>query len=992
MKLYSLSSLAAVALSVALLSSSQCILAESVSPSTASTKDALAVSPAVYPVPQQMKTKQGQLTAKGLNYGDSKADKDALEALAKEFPSTVGGVTLLIGTKDDPALAEFATKLPDVPESYVLEVLPDKVVIVGKDDHGTFYGVQTLLQLIQKKGKGISLPMVEIVDFPDIRFRGTVEGFYGKPWSFEDRRSQFEFYGKNKLNTYIYGPKDDPFHGFSTRWREFYPAEQAKNISELVKSAKQNKVNFVWAVHPGQDIKWSDADKKAAVKKYEAMYDLGVRSFAIFFDDIGGEGAKPEGQADFINFLNREFIQKKKDVTPLIMCQTQYWGSGGDYHDYLGEHLDKDVDVMWTGHWIVSDIKKKDIASMKSHLKRPVYVWWNFPVTDYVRHALFLGRTYGVEPGTKEDMSGFVSNPMDKPEASKVTLFGVADMTWNQDAYDSDKSWRAGIKKLFPECTEAMQTLSNHNSDGGTSGHNYRKEESVEIAPAVNIVLEKVRGGSPEGISDALQQVKTEFAAITKAPAQIRQKANNPALITEISPWLNSFESLGKAGTESLEMWQNLDKKNWEKATEDALETATILSHMNENASKEAQAINEITKTHWQRDIRTGTLVLRPAVEEILDAGSGSLLSKLANRPITQQQPWVSSSLKNGVEKMMDDNPDSFYYCQEIQKVGDYFGVDLGSPQEIKTVEILMGRTDGDHDAVHVGQLEISKDGKTWENLMPESKGERVSYAGAGKTGRFVRYRSTHAGVPNGKTNVWTAIRDFRVNRPGITTFVTDCDALKTVKLEMNDKMIAIKPVLEVYPLAPGQFVGINMPSGQEIASVNVNFKKKDMKWAELEYTQDGKIWKTLPFKASGENCDADLNMRIKGMRIKNKSNTAQDITLSSIKLKRPAGVQNPDSLLDGRLSTYALAPADNQKLIIPQNYDKASSVIVLSDGSPAEVYVCGEDDEWKKIGTIGKEKLKTFSLKNTKKPVKALGISSGNAASPAQVFEVIWK
>lgn len=86
----------------------------------------------------------------------------------------------------------------------------------------------------------------------------------------------------------------------------------AKDLKELVKVAKQNKVNFVWAVHPGADIHWGEADRKAAVKKFEMMYDLGFRSFAVFFDDIGGEGAKPEGQVEFLNYLNKEFIHKNR--------------------------------------------------------------------------------------------------------------------------------------------------------------------------------------------------------------------------------------------------------------------------------------------------------------------------------------------------------------------------------------------------------------------------------------------------------------------------------------------------------------------------------------------------------------------------------------------------------------------------------------------------------------------------------------------------------
>ena len=49
------------------------------------------------------------------------------------------------------------------------------------------------------------------------------------------------------------------------------------------------------------------------------MYDLGVRSFAVFFDDISGEGAKADKQADLLNFLQKEFIEKKEGVSPLIM-------------------------------------------------------------------------------------------------------------------------------------------------------------------------------------------------------------------------------------------------------------------------------------------------------------------------------------------------------------------------------------------------------------------------------------------------------------------------------------------------------------------------------------------------------------------------------------------------------------------------------------------------------------------------------------------------
>ena len=68
-----------------------------------------------------------------------------------------------------------------------------------------------------------------------------------------------------------------------------YPEKEAKNISELVQACRRNRVDFVWAIHPGQDIKWNEEDYQNLVHKLDLMYDLGVRSFAIFFDDISGE-------------------------------------------------------------------------------------------------------------------------------------------------------------------------------------------------------------------------------------------------------------------------------------------------------------------------------------------------------------------------------------------------------------------------------------------------------------------------------------------------------------------------------------------------------------------------------------------------------------------------------------------------------------------------------------------------------------------------------
>ncbi len=110
--------------------------------------------------------------------------------------------------------------------------------------------------------------------------------------SHADRIEQIRFYGRIKLNTYIYGPKDDPYHS-SPNWRKPYPAEEAEHIKELAEEATHNKVNFVWAIHPGQDIQWNLTDSMNILSKFEKMYDLGVRSFSPFSSMIYPRGSPP---------------------------------------------------------------------------------------------------------------------------------------------------------------------------------------------------------------------------------------------------------------------------------------------------------------------------------------------------------------------------------------------------------------------------------------------------------------------------------------------------------------------------------------------------------------------------------------------------------------------------------------------------------------------------------------------------------------------------
>ena len=100
-------------------------------------------------------------------------------------------------------------------------------------------------------------------------YKRQVEGFYGAPWSQEARIRQLDFYGRNKMNVYIYGPKDDPYHR-TPNWRKPYPARDGDELTVLVNRAKENNVIFYWAIHPGQDIRWNEEDRSLLLQKFES--------------------------------------------------------------------------------------------------------------------------------------------------------------------------------------------------------------------------------------------------------------------------------------------------------------------------------------------------------------------------------------------------------------------------------------------------------------------------------------------------------------------------------------------------------------------------------------------------------------------------------------------------------------------------------------------------------------------------------------------------
>ena len=817
-------------------------------------------------------------------------------------------------------------KIPaDKEGAYALVIKPGKLTVYANDKTGVYYAKQTLSQLlrgvegarnaqrdpfpnqnIKEVARLGELPVGEICDWPDLAFRGVVEGYYGAPWSFEARKAQFEFYGRNKMNIYIFGPKDDPYHHGQGCYNP-YPEREAAEIRRLVKLAKKNHVRFVWAIHPANTVNWNDRGGKkqldALCRKLELMYDLGVRDFGVLVDDSSGEIGQPNRQAELCNYLLEHFIRKHKDVNQeLIMCPTGYnrgWTNPG-FLGTLGSKLKKGIHVMWTGNTVVHDITLEGQKWVHEHLGRPTFIWWNWPCNDFKRARLSMGRAYGLDqdPQMKQEMTGFTANPMELAEASKVGLYGVADYTWNIEDYDSVATWKEGITRLYPSSHRAMQVFCDHNSYLLPNTHGLYREESVDVGAAFKDFRQALASG--EVTDEQIRPVKREFLRIYKAGDLLQKADDLEELRAEISPWIAKFTNTGKAGSYLMLAMQAKSPQARAallmKAVEPMVENRTVARR-----DWRPSGVEEV------RNVEVGMLEVTPTLNALTDHVGLQVYADLSGRPTQSLRPLFicnGGNAERDTDKLTDGNPGSFWSSDCYQQKGHWYGYDFKQPTLIRNINLLMGGPRA-KDFIAEGQLEYSTDGETWLPIGSPTQGAAVvrDFSDAPIRARLIRYRVTKAN-PN-----WLTICEFSVNRSLPATAKSNIPGHENLSTFRDAKMVGINRIMEVFRCEPGQYIELEASSPLRSTWLEINVENADIaKWGTVELIlEDGSKVKPR-FHMEGGNtkycCNrGDLpDKKIKSMRLTNTGRAAQEIKLTTFKMDVPPA--NPDEQADSLTDT----------------------------------------------------------------------------------------
>ena len=862
-------------------------------------------------------------------------------------------------------------RLPDVPGGYAVDITPGKLTVYANDEDGRYYARQSIIQMLynvadatvahndvfaDKSLREITrmgeLPMGILVDWPDLPARGVVEGYYGAPWSFEARCSIFRFMGRNKMNTYIYAPKDDPYHHGMGCYQP-YPAVKAAELKELVSYARQNHVRFVWAIHPANTVRWNQNGGKDQLdglcRKLQQMYDLGVRDFGVLVDDSSGEIGKAERQVQLTNYILENFIRKHPDVNQtLIMCPTGYnrsW-TNEKFLNTLGSGLDKSIPVMWTGDTVVHDITLSGQKWVNQHVQRPTFIWWNWPCNDFKRSRLSMGRTYGLDtdPDMKNQMSGFVANPMEHAEASKVGLFGVANYTWNIDQFESTTTWEAGMRRLYPRHREAMKVFCDHNSYLLPNGHGYFREESVAIADTAQRFIDSINNDAPD--MKAGQLLQLEFDRMVSAARELKH-TNNPVagLCQEIRPWLDQFELVGVAGASIMTAFATKDEYLFHYF----FDTVNALYDMRSTLRNEWSA-NGVRKVD---DVEVAAYAMTPVLNAAFSYLNARVYAELSGqkRPV----PKFSASCGNPkaeAPRIMDGRPGTFWSNDCFQKAGQWYCLDHGSSININNICLVMGGA-RQRDYPECVQFEISDNGTEWQPVGNPQYGNMaiVNISQNPVRARYVRFR-----IVTPRPN-WLSICEFAVNR-ALPPYVDSAVKGSNFTAYSNTGDIGINRVMEVFRLEPQDNICLELPTPIAPEWVEINLENANLaQWGLLQAKLESGKTVQMVKKMEGNRLylkKSDLPPgRITSLCLRNSGSESEEVKLTTFRVGIPtnafdtdprcltdADIASPYFCSKAPLNVTMAVPAGASELIIVGNSDcKVTNAELKSAGEHVRRY-----------------------------------------------------
>lgn len=375
---------------------------------------------------------------------------------------------------------------------------------------------------------------------------GVIEGFYGRPYGWEDRHRMVEFVAAQGGNTYVYAPKNDPRH--RDRWREPYLAAEWRCFAALDQSARERGVDFWFGLSPLGLRLTDEADVAALLKKLRAADDAGLRRVCLLVDDMPEDFASTEDGARFATLaaahvhlvaVVRGFLRERGPDRHLWFVPLHYHGDpDDDYVREIGAGIPTDVAIMWTGPEVCSErITRDHTRAVAASLRRPVLYWDNHPVNDGpMQHDPHLNPLTGRDPDLGYEALGLLANVAIQPEASLVAVATAIRYARDPVGYDHEAAWRDALDAVCgnrrdADAVAALQDLARRSP---LRRGDYRLANRLR-AP-LRHVTDRFDAPGEDRVA-LLDDLRGRLADLLDTARHLRDGLTNERLRTDLAPW-----------------------------------------------------------------------------------------------------------------------------------------------------------------------------------------------------------------------------------------------------------------------------------------------------------------------------------------------------------------------------------------------------------------------------------------------------------------------
>ena len=851
----------------------------------------------IYPKPHLVSYQEGNFKLDNLNIvyestidNETKARVNevlALKGLSANPSNEIkeGMTNILVGTKGSNEVVDqyvsqnmilqtnqLFTKL----DSYLLSSNNGTIVVLGKDTDAAFYGITTLYHIV-KQLKDTSIRNFTIEDYADVSSRGFIEGYYGNPWSTQDRQELMKWGGYYKLNSYFYAPKDDPKHNSS--WRELYTAEEIETkIKPLAKVGNESKCRFVFALHPYMynPIRYNTEenyqnDLKVMQAKFAQVIEAGVRQIAILADDANNVGG-----SNYIRTLNdmSAWLKEMQKTYPdlkltLPFCTQEYMYNGQSYYRDFPEN----VQIVMTGGRVWGEVSNEFTTTFTNNAGRGPYMWINWPCSDNSKNHLIMGGYSNfLHPGVDANkIQGIVLNPMQQSEPSKVAIFGNACYSWNiwESKDEADQAWTDSFKyvdhnsAIETDASNALRELSKHMINQNMDNRVVSLEESEQLKLLLTPFKEQLATESID--EEKANEIINEFKKLQTATTTYSQKAGDQRLKSQIIYWLNCWKDTNEAAINYLEAI---------KAVKNNEDKAVIWDYFAKGqaafAKSKTYGFNYVDHTEYAEVGVQHIVPFIKALEQYLSQKVQNIVNpdKQIISVITSRQDTPAQS----TDLMLDGDEKTFalWKTPNSSKEGEYVGVTYSKEIKLNEVRFLMSDSATNHkNTFSKAKLQYTIDGINWLNIEgteQENKALELSAKGLDLTVKGVRVVCTQQ-----TPDIWLAIREIYVNNEPIkpqsgSLKVISTSAYKEYDgnvasnlLDDNDNSYVWYKTNTGDISLVGDYVGVDLGEVKPIQSVRFIMGYDGDYWDEydLEYSTDGETYTKF------EHYTQDVNKKI---------------------------------------------------------------------------------------------------------------------------------